>query len=81
MRDRKDSKGLRTALRESEGFDSLTALSLMIFFALCSQCMGTLAVIRRETQSWKWPIFTFTYMTVIAWLFSTAVFQIGRMIG
>ena len=35
----------------------------MVFFALCAQCAATLAVIRRETNSWRWPAFTFAYMT------------------
>ena len=49
----------------------------VIFFALCSQCMGTLATIRRETRSWRWPLFTFGYMTVLAWIFAVLVYQIG----
>ena len=53
----------------------------MIFFALCSQCAATLAVIRRETRSWRWPVFTFTYMTALAWLVSVAVYQIGSALG
>ena len=39
----------------------------MVFFALCAQCAATLAVIRRETNSWRWPAFTFAYMTVLAY--------------
>jgi ferrous iron transport protein B len=57
----------------------LVALSLLVFFALCCQCVSTLAVIRRETQSWSWPVFTFTYMTALAYLAALAVFQIGRL--
>ena len=44
------------------------ALSLMVFFALCCQCASTLAVIQRETDSWRWPVFTFAYMTVLAYV-------------
>ena len=44
------------------------ALSVMVFFALCCQCASTLAVIRRETNSWRWPAFTFVYMTVLAYV-------------
>ena len=40
------------------------ALSIMVFFALCAQCASTLVVIRRETNSWRWPAFTFVYMTI-----------------
>jgi ferrous iron transport protein B len=55
------------------------ALSLMVFFALCCQCASTLAVIRRETRSWAWPVFTFTYMTVLAYIGAFAVYQIGSL--
>lgn len=44
------------------------AVSIMVFFALCSQCAATLAVIRRETNSWRWPLFSFLYMTILAWI-------------
>ena len=44
------------------------ALGLMVFFALCAQCVSTLATIKRETGSWRWPIVSFTYMTVLAWV-------------
>ncbi|HMP79884.1 MAG TPA: ferrous iron transport protein B [Pirellulaceae bacterium] len=43
------------------------ALGLLVFFALCAQCASTLAVIRRETRSWKWPLVTFVYMTALAY--------------
>jgi ferrous iron transport protein B len=56
------------------------ALSLMVFFALCCQCVSTLAVIRRETNSWSWPVFTFVYMTVLAYVGALVTFQIGRLI-
>jgi ferrous iron transport protein B len=53
------------------------ALSLMVFFALCCQCASTLAVIRRETNGWRWPAFTFTYMTALAYIGALVVYQIG----
>jgi ferrous iron transport protein B len=56
------------------------ALSVMVFFALCCQCASTLAVIRRETKSWAWPAFTFTYMTVLAYLGALLTFQLGVLI-
>jgi ferrous iron transport protein B len=56
------------------------ALSLMVFFALCCQCVSTLAVIRRETNSWSWPVFTFVYMTVLAYVGALVTFQVGRLI-
>lgn len=55
------------------------ALSVMVFFALCCQCAATLAVIKRETNSWRWPLFTFTYMTVLAYLAALLTFQVGRL--
>lgn len=56
------------------------ALSLMVFFALCCQCASTLAVIRRETNSWRWPLFTFSYMTFLAYVGAFIVYQIGSRI-
>src|SRR5262249_29391710 len=58
-----------------------TALSLMVFFALCCQCASTLAVIKRETHSWRWPAFTFTYMTILAYVGALVVYQTGRFLG
>jgi ferrous iron transport protein B len=52
----------------------------MVFFALCCQCASTLAVIRRETHSWSWPVLTFVYMTVLAYLGALATFQLGAAI-
>jgi ferrous iron transport protein B len=57
-----------------------TALSIMVFFALCCQCASTLAVIRRETRSWRWPAFTFVYMTVLAYLGALVVYQVGNLL-
>lgn len=54
-----------------------TALSLMVFFALAMQCMSTIAIVRRETNSWKWPAIMFTYMTALAYICSFVVYQAG----
>jgi ferrous iron transport protein B len=56
------------------------ALSLMVFFALCCQCASTLAIMRRETNSWAWPAFTFVYMTGLAYVAALATYQIGSLI-
>jgi ferrous iron transport protein B len=56
------------------------ALSLMVFFALCAQCAATLAVIKRETASWRWPVFTFTYMTVLAYVGALVTYQVTSRI-
>ena len=62
-------------------FTLLTGLSLMMFFVLACQCMSTIAIVRRETNSWKWPAFLFTYMTGLAWIFSFLVYQGGHLLG
>lgn len=62
-------------------YTPLVGLSLMVFFALACQCMSTLAVVRRETRSWGWPVFLFGYMTALAWVASFAVYQGGRALG
>lgn len=58
-------------------FNLPVALSIMVFFALCAQCASTLAVIRRETGSWKWPAFTFVYMTLLAYVGALLTYHIG----
>lgn len=60
-------------------FDGWTAAGLMVFFALCCQCMATLAVVRRETNSWRWPAFMFVYMTALAYLAAGLVHWLGRL--
>jgi ferrous iron transport protein B len=62
-------------------YTPLVGLSLMIFFALACQCMSTVAVVKRETQSWRWPAFLFAYMTALAWVASFVVFQLGSALG
>jgi ferrous iron transport protein B len=82
-----DDMTLREAMRQEVRDDGrtlytpLTGLSLMVFFALACQCMSTLAVVKRETGSWKWPAFLFVYMTTLAWVASFAVYQGGRLLG
>ncbi len=53
------------------------ALSIMVFFALCAQCVSTLLVMKRETNSWRWPVFSFTYMTTLAYLGALFTYQIS----
>jgi ferrous iron transport protein B len=62
-------------------YTPLVGLSLLVFFALACQCMSTLAVVRRETKSWRWPAFMFAYMTALAYLASLLVYQGGRLLG
>ena len=75
---------LQSATWEGTGrklFNVPVALSIVVFFALCAQCAATLAVIRRETNSWGWPIFTFSYMTILAYLASLATYQLGMLVA
>src|SRR5438874_3300601 len=59
----------------------LVGLSLMIFFLLACQCMSTVAIVRRETNSWRWPIFMVSYMLVLAYVASLITYQCGRLFG
>jgi ferrous iron transport protein B len=59
----------------------LVALSLMIFFVLACQCMSTVAIVRRETNSWRWPLFMVCYMLVLAYVASLITYQGGRLLG
>ncbi len=59
-------------------FNLAAGLSLMIFYVFAMQCMSTLAVVKRETKSWKWPIIQLLYMTGLAYLMSWVVYQIFK---
>jgi ferrous iron transport protein B len=72
------------AARHSDGsvvFTPLASVSLMVFFVLAAQCMSTVAVIKRESGSWRWALFMVGYMTALAYLGSLLVFQGGRLLG
>ncbi len=62
-------------------FTTWTSVGLMVFFALCAQCMATLATVKRETNSWKWPLFMFTYMTTLAYLAAVGVQMLSHLFG
>ena len=62
-------------------FTPLVCLSLMIFYVFALQCVSTVAIVWRETNSWKWPLFQFVYMAILAYLAAFAVYQLGRMMG
>ena len=59
----------------------LVAVSMMVFFVLACQCMSTIAIVRRETNSWRWPLFMVAYMLVIAYAASFVTYQGGRLLG
>ncbi|RYG47556.1 ferrous iron transporter B [bacterium] len=82
-----ESTDLRSAMdraRWPDGrplFTPWTAIGLMVFFALCAQCMATLATVKRETNSWKWPVFMFVYMTGLAYVAAVAIHLLGQALG
>jgi len=57
-------------------FTFATAFSLMLFYAFAMQCMSTVAVVYRETKSWKWPVIQLVYMTVMAYIASLIAYQL-----
>lgn len=59
----------------------LAGVSLMVFFVLACQCMSTVAVVKRESGGWRWPLFMVAYMTVLAYTASLLVYQVGARLG
>jgi len=82
-----ESSDLRSALQNTQREDGTklftipVAFSIIVFFALCCQCAATLAIIQRETKSWKWPLFVFCYMTALAYVCSILTYQVGMWAG
>ena len=62
-------------------FLQYAVLSLLVYFVFAMQCMSTLAVVKRETDSWKWPLFMWFYMTGVAWILSFIVYQVTTAWG
>jgi len=81
-----EDPGLQSALQSATWPDGSlvytlpVAVSIMVFFALCAQCGSTLMVIRRETNSWWWPVFTFGYMTGLAYVGAFAAYRLGMLL-
>jgi ferrous iron transport protein B len=82
-----ESETLISAIRNAKDdtgrtvWTPLTALTLMVFFVLAMQCMSTVAIVRRETNSWSWTLFMVGYMTGLAYLAALLTYQGGRMLG
>lgn len=82
-----ESDTLTNAIREAKRPDGsavwtpLTAITLMVFFVLAMQCMSTIAIVRRETNSWKWTLFMVGYMTVLAYVAAFLTYQGGKFLG
>lgn len=81
------SQTLRQALLEAKWpdgnplFTPLVCFTLMVFYVFAMQCISTIAIVRRETNSWVWPLFQIGYMTGTAWIVSFIVYQGGRALG
>lgn len=82
-----ESESLLSAIRDAKRSDGsnawtpLTAITLMVFFVLAMQCMSTVAVVRRETNSWRWPLFMVAYMTALAYGAAFITYQGGKLLG
>jgi ferrous iron transport protein B len=62
-------------------YTPLVALSIMVFYVYAAQCMATFAIVKNETNSWKWPLIMIVYMTGLAYIGSLLVYQGGQMLG
>jgi ferrous iron transport protein B len=62
-------------------FTALTAICLMVYYVLAMQCMSTVAVMHRETNGWKWPLFQIGYMTALAYTVTFIVYRAGLFLG
>jgi ferrous iron transport protein B len=62
-------------------YTTLVAVTLMVFYVFALQCVSTVAVVRRETNSWKWPLFQWLYMGALAWVLAFVTYQGGRLLG
>jgi ferrous iron transport protein B len=80
-------QALATALqaqRRPDGslmYTPLTGVTLLVFYVVALQCASTVAVVRRETNSWKWAVFQWAYLGALAWLLAFATWQGGRLLG
>jgi ferrous iron transport protein B len=91
IRDSEHTNGtvsLRQRLRESRdavsgrpSFTLLTAICLMVYYMFAMQCLSTVAVMRRETNGWKWPLIQIGYMTSLAYVATFAVYRTGLLFG
>ena len=82
-----ESEGLRQSIRDdrrpdgSRVFTPLVGVSLLVFYALALQCMSTVAILKRETNSWRWPVGLFLTFLAVAYLASLVTYQVGTALG
>lgn len=80
--DGKENTGsLKKALASDEHMNPLVAYAMMVFVLIYSPCLAALAVLRRETGSWKWSAVSMVYSTALAWIVTFIVYQVGRLLG
>jgi ferrous iron transport protein B len=80
----KELQKVLAAQKQPDGapiYTPLRAVALMVFYVLALQCVSTVAVVRRETNSWKWPLFQWVYMGALAWVLAFVTYQGGRWLG
>lgn len=79
--DGENAKSMTKALQKDEHMNPLVAYSLMVFVLIYSPCLAALAVMRRETNSWKWPAVSMVYSTSLAWIVTFIIYQGGKLLG
>jgi len=86
-RSQSSMRGLVKTLQDQRRADGrpvytvLTGLTLMVFYVFALQCVSTVAIVRRETNSWRWPAFQWLYMGALAWGLAFVTYQVGRWLG
>ena len=79
--------GLAETLKKQKRADGtqlytpLMGLTIIVFYIFALQCISTIAIVKRETNSWKWPLFQWAYLTGMAWVMSFITYQGGRLLG
>ena len=87
MEDEEDVAPLAQQIRDAKtgndepAYGVPTGLALMVFFVIACQCMSTVAAVRRETRSWKWPAFVLAYTYGLGWVLAVLTFQVTRAMG
>ena len=78
---RAQEASIQASIRVNGQAEPLVAVTLMVFYVFALQCVSTVAIVRRETNSWKWPLFQWLYMGALAWVLAFITHQGGRLLG
>lgn len=76
-----EASNLSDRLKQDSGWNPLTAFTLLVFVMLYAPCVTTLVVIRKETGTWRWPLFAMLYTTGLAYVVATLVNTLGHFLG